>query len=73
MYYPTAFLTTFNVLSLSLKAVLYKIKLTKATSKGISIMMAVRLKFYPKRENKKIPLGWVGVNESSRCFLFSEL
>jgi hypothetical protein len=62
VYSPTAFLAMLMTLSFYLKAVLERMKLTRATRSGIKIMAAVKLKFYAKRENRNIPFVEVVVN-----------
>jgi hypothetical protein len=61
-YSPTAFLATLTTFSFYFIAVLDRIKAIRATNRGIRIMARVKLKFSVKRENKKIPLGLVGVS-----------
>lgn len=49
-------------------------KATNAVNRGITIITIVMLKFQVNRENKNMPLGWVGVNwSSSGLLLLNEL
>ena len=73
VYYPTDLVAILTTLSLSLRAVLERMKLMRAMSRGTRMMARVKLKFSVNRENRKMPLGLVGVSWSARWLWLSEL